>query len=111
MPLLVVVGETLPHWGELHETTQVTLPEASLLTVAVTDTEPPAITEMESAATDTAIGGGTNELLLLQPERIAAKANPCSRRTKDALRFMTTSEKLDVPGAPWRTLGRESSRR
>lgn len=67
-PLAVAAGETDPHGAAEHDTVQVTpLFDESLMTVAVTCTEPPAGTVDGSSATETVTGTCISLVVLLLP--------------------------------------------
>ncbi len=94
VPLAVAAGETLPHCAELQETVQVTpLPDESWPTVAVTDVDPVAISEVELAETKTAIGGGTTMGGELPPQltMIVTEDKPRSELANHAVRFICAS--------------------
>jgi hypothetical protein len=71
-------------------------PDASLLTVAVREAEPPAATEVESAATMTVIGKRVARELLPHPASTVANPNASNVKARDALRFITTSARFDL---------------
>jgi hypothetical protein len=90
-PLVVEVGETLPHCDPEQLTLQVTpRPEVSLVTVAVKEAVPPAGTLGEPAvtATETTGGGPITEAGPLQATIIAVKVKTKAVRSTVAKRFM-----------------------
>ena len=78
-PFAVGLGATLPHCAALQETVQVTpFPDASFVTVAVTESSPVAMTAFDAAETETVIAGGgviTGELPPPQPVKIIARTS------------------------------------